>query len=75
MGIGREFREGEQMVYAKMDMETLHRIDQEIAEQMEITIRVKSCKYKDDPTHCELLKAFMKYKTKLRDREFELNNK
>lgn len=74
MGLSREWREGEEMVFAQFDLETLSKIHQSIVEEMEITIRVKSCKYKDDLIHCELLKTYMKAKNDLLKREFDLNN-
>ena len=74
MGLGRRFREGEEMVFAQFSLETFAKIQQDVAEEMEITIRVKSCKYKDDTIHCELLKTYMKAKNDLLKREFEINN-
>ena len=69
-----EMVEGGKFVTAVMSFETYLRINDEIAEQIDITVRVKSCKYDKDETHCLLLKALTKAKRKVRDREFKLNN-
>jgi hypothetical protein len=75
MGISREWREGEERVFAQMDLETYKKVQQDIAEEMEITIRVKNCEYKNDPKHCALLIVYVKAKKALEKREFEINNK
>ena len=72
--IMEEMVEGGKFVTAIMSMETYFRINEEVAEEIAITIRVKSCKYDKDETHCKLLKAITTAKRKLRDYEFKLNN-
>lgn len=70
-----ELMEGEEYVSAMMPIQIFHQIQDELQSQMYFTIRQKSCQFDTDEIHCGLIKAISKAKRKLRDYEFELNNK
>ncbi|PHR23604.1 MAG: hypothetical protein COA36_16870 [Desulfotalea sp.] len=70
-----DIMEGEQYVTCVMPAQIYHQIQNDLQHQMYTRISVKTCKYKEDPRHCELLKVYLKAKKQLTDREFEINNK
>ena len=70
-----ELMDGEEYAVVMTRMALYHEIDDHIKQQSTLTVRVKSCQYNEDEKHCKLVKAISSAKKKLRDYEYELNNK
>lgn len=67
--------DGNEYVNAMMPIEVYHQINNNLQEQMSITVRRKNSHYESDETYKDLANKSAKANRKLRDYEFILNNK
>ena len=67
--------EGGEYVNALMPIEVYNQINDDIQHQMSITVRVKNSHYTDDEVYRDLTNKAGKAGKKVRDYEFNINNK
>lgn len=65
---------GQEYITSVMTMETYLRINDEIREEIAITVSVKTDLYSTDETYKDLVKQSKKAKTKARNYEFDKRN-
>ena len=73
--IMQDMVEGGEYVNALMPREVYNQINDDIQHQMSITVRVKNSHYTDDEVYRDLTNKASKASKKVRDYEFNINNK